>query len=260
MFYLLSKTVGNLCYPLPLALLLLLLASRGLRRGDQDDKRRRRWRRQFWLGLGILWFCSAPWGANRLLYPLEKDYQNRVRPARADAILVLGGSLDLERSEPGHLEFNDAADRFLAGLELARDFPAAKLVFSGGTTSFTDHTKTEASLLKAEAIRLGVAPERILVDDRSRNTRENAQECKRLVGDASGQALVLVTSAFHLRRSLACFRQVGLEPTPYAADVRNHYGNEGPFGWFPQAGCLNDATAAVREYVGLVMYRLKGYA
>jgi len=62
-----------------------------------------------------------------------------------------------------------------------------------------------------------------------------------------------------MRRALGCFRQVGVETVPYAVDLRSHWGRRDLFGWVPQSDRLADATAAVREYVGMVIYRMKGW-
>ncbi|MCE5240559.1 YdcF family protein [bacterium] len=254
MFFVLSKLLGYLIFPLTLALLGLVVFWLRSRRRPKPA-----WR-LFWAAVVVLWFCSCPWGTDVLLLPLERPFTNAPEPATADVIIVLGGALDLVRSEPGRLEYGPSSDRFMYAVLLARRLPQAKIIFSGGTASLVDHAKTEASLLKGEAIRLGIEPERIYVDDASRNTRENAIESKRILEQIGGQSVVVITTAFHMRRSLGCLRKVGMEATPYAVDFRNHRGGANLFGWVPQADQLVDSTAAIREYVGLVMYRLKGWA
>lgn len=254
MFFVLSKTIGYLTYPLSLALL-VLVASGGLRKRNEV-----RSRRLFWVGFGLLWLLSTPLGAYLLLNPLERPYLHPAMPRQADAIVTLGGSLSLANSEPGRLEYQDAADRFIYTLKLARRLPQAVVIFSGGTADLLGGKKTEATLLKGEAVELGLAPERIFVDDRSRNTRENAVETKRMLAQTHGTHLVLITSAFHMRRSLACLRKVGLSATPYAVDVRGQaVGWLDPRALVPTVNCLADSSAAVREYIGLAMYRLQGY-
>ncbi len=253
MFFIASKILGYLVFPLTLALLALLAFWARNRRRERP-----RWG-LFCLGIAILWLCAMPWGADLLLRPLEGPYMDTPVPTHADVIVVLGGALDLANSRPGKLEYQQASDRFMYAVLLAQQLPQAKVVFAGGTASLTDKTKTEASLLKDEAVRFGIAPERILVDDQSRNTHENAVEAKRITAATGGTSVVVMTSAFHMRRSLACFRKVGVEAIPYAVDLRSHWGQPDPFGWVPQSDRLADATSAVREYVGLVVYRLKGY-
>lgn len=253
MFFIVSKIIGQFILPLSVALL-ALLAFRITARRD----RKPRWG-LFWFGLIVLWFFSAPWGADLLLAPLERPFMNQPPPAKADVILVLGGALDLARSEPGRPEYTAASDRFMYAVKLARQHPEAKIIFAGGTASLVDHSKTEASILKAEAADLGVDPARIHVDDKSRNTRENALEARRVLEETGGGSVVVLTSAFHMRRSLACLRKAGVQATPYAVDFRSNTGGWVGFGWIPQAGVLVDGTYAMREYVGLLAYRLRGY-
>jgi uncharacterized SAM-binding protein YcdF (DUF218 family) len=253
MFFVISKILGFFILPLTIVLLALLRFWRQSRRRDKPV-----WR-TFWFAFLLLWLCSTPWGSDVALWPLEGPFEHQAPPAQADVILVLGGALDLQKTEPGRLEYTQASDRFMYAVKLAKRLPHATLIFAGGTASLFDKEKTEASLLKGEAIEFGVPAERIRVDDRSRNTHENALEAKRILNEIGGRNVVVMTSAFHMRRSLGCLRRVGIEATPYAVDFRNHRGAPDPFGWVPQASRLDDTTAAVREYVGLVVYRIKGY-
>jgi uncharacterized SAM-binding protein YcdF (DUF218 family) len=253
MFFVLSKTVGYLCYPLSILFVCLLLFVAWRQR-----RPRLAWT-LFWIGFTVLYFTSTPWGSDLLLLPLEQPYEHPAPPTRADAILVLGGALDLGGSTAQHVEYTQAADRFISGVLLAKRFPRATLIFAGGTADLVDTSKTEASMLRAEAEKLGVPRARIRVDDRSRNTRENAVETRRILGQTGGRAVVVITSAFHMRRALGCLRKAGIEATPYGVDVRNHWGTRNLFGWAPQSSRLDDGTSAVREYVGLVIYRVRGY-
>ena len=253
MFFIASKILGYFILPLTIALLALLVFWRQSRRREKPA-----WR-WFWFAFLLLWLCSTPWGSDMLLWPLEGPFESQPPPAHADVILVLGGALDLANSTPGRLEYSPASDRFMYALKLAKRLPHATLVFAGGTGSLFDSKKTEATLLKGEAIEFGVPAERIRVDDRSRNTHENALEAKRILSEVGGRNIVVLTSAFHMRRSLGCLRKVGIEATPYAVDFRNHRGGLDPFCWVPDVNRLGEATAAIREYVGLVVYRAKGY-
>lgn len=252
MFFILSKTLGYLCYPLTMVFVALLLFART----RQREKPAWRW---FWAAVLLLWFCSAPWGADLLMRPLERPYLAQPSPAQADVILVLGGSVDLTNCSTGLVSYAEGADRFFQSVKLARRLPQAVLIFAGGTIDMFGRGSTEASVLKAEAEQFGIAPERIRTDDRSRNTHENAVEAKRILETTGGSRVVVVTSAFHMRRALACLRKVGIEAQPYAVDFRGHHGVANRFGLFPQASVLDESTSAVREYFGLLVYRLKGY-
>jgi len=263
MFFVLSKILSFFCFPLSLSLLLLLMFGvirrRPRERGEQRGRGQGRAWALFWLGLLLLWSCSAAPVADLLMQPLEGPYKNRSLPAKVEAIVVLGGFTDLSLSNEQHLELSESADRFFAALELAKRYPSAVLIFSGGTGSLFDQTTREAPYVKAAALRCGVSAERVLTDSESRNTYENAVETKKLLERRGAWSVVLVTSGFHMRRALGCFHKVGLRPSPYAVDFRAHGGHLNPLNWVPDASSLGQSTAAIREYIGLLMYRVKGY-
>jgi uncharacterized SAM-binding protein YcdF (DUF218 family) len=105
---------------------------------------------------------------------------------------------------------------------------------------------------------LGVAPERLILENRSRNTHENAVFTKELVTPKAGETWLLVTSAFHMPRSMALFRKAGFEVRPWPVDYRTS-GVEG-FGVFRDnaADALQNTTVAIREWIGLLAYWLSG--
>jgi len=253
MFFTLSKTLGGLCRPLTITLL-LLVGVLILRK-----RRPRLASGLLWTALIVLYTLSTRPVADLLLLPLEAPYEHPAEPESADAIVVLGGSLDLNRSTAEAIELNGAGDRFLQGLVLAEKHPDAVLLFSGGTASLFDRSKREATMLQAWAERFGVPADRIRAEIRSRNTRENAVESKQILDAEGRHSVLLVTSAFHMKRSLGCFRRIGLSPTPHAVDFRNHFGVYGVMSVVPAVEHLSNSTHAIREYVGLVAYRLKGY-
>lgn len=195
-----------------------------------------------------------------LLRPLE----NRFPQVQADApaptgIVVLGGSTDTVVSDGrGQVTLTDAAARLTAAVELARRYPDARLVFSGGSGLLFLHGRTEAEDTRRLWIGLGIAPERISLEDRSRNTYENAVFTKRLVEPKPGENWMLVTSAFHMPRSVGLFRAVDFPVIPYPVDYRTA-GN-----WRdlvpPREASLNfrRLEVALREWAGLLAYRLTG--
>lgn len=264
MFFLLSKILNALCYPLPLGLLLFLLfavirwwppAGGKLRQAGPS----RNWT-LFWMAFILLWACSTAPIADLLVRPLEAPYKHPVGPESVDAIVVLGGCSDLELSDEDHLKLNENADRFIAALELTRRYPGALLIFSGGSGSLFDQVRREAPNLRAAAIRLGVPARRILIDADSRNTRENALACEKLLAHRHASSVLLVTSGFHMKRALACFHKLGMSPTPYAVDFRGHGTKLNPLSWVPDVGNLGLSTTAIREYVGMLIYKAKRFA
>jgi uncharacterized SAM-binding protein YcdF (DUF218 family) len=198
---------------------------------------------------------------NALTVPLEQQFPpwdaSRGAP---DGIVVLGGSIAPEisaaRNEPA---INESAERLTVIADLARRYPQARIVFSGGSGNLIFREGSEAD----HAVRLfesfGVARERILAENRSRNTVENAVFIRELVQRKPGERWLLVTSAHHMPRAVGVFRQAGFEVEPYPVDWRTR---GAPDLWrpFPTLGDgLRRTDTAVREWVGLAVYWLMGH-
>jgi uncharacterized SAM-binding protein YcdF (DUF218 family) len=179
-------------------------------------------------------------------------------PARVDGIVVLGGAFNVATSfDRGFAQLNGYADRFTTFLALARRFPDARLVFSGGSASAFDPTLVEADLALPFLEGLGLAPDRVTYERGSRNTCENASATRALVQPRAGETWVVVTSGFHLPRVVACFRAVGWTIVPYPTDYQTGgLINQGLS--LDPVGGLATLNLAVHEFLGLVVYRLSG--
>lgn len=252
MFFTISKVLTPFTYPLALAVVLLVVA--------WLLRERRGGRALFWVVLLGLYVLSTRPVADLLLLPLEARYEGVARPADADAIVVLGGFSNLRRSTPERLELHGNADRFVEAVVLAGELPGAVIIFSGGSGDLLNQDSSEAPLAKAYAARLGIPEHRMRAEATSRNTHENAVETARIVRDEGLGTVVLITSAMHMKRALACFHRAGLAPVPYPVDFQNTYPHYSILSFAPAPGNLADATFALKEHVGLLIYRLKGYA
>ncbi|MDA9443516.1 membrane protein [Bradyrhizobium sp. CCBAU 51745] len=197
---------------------------------------------------------------NLLLYPLESRFPPW-DPSRGapDGIIVLGGSVDTDLSAAHRTPVvAHAADRLLAPAELARRYPKARIVFTGGSANLvsTDAREADYSVPILEGI--GIPKERLVVERNSRNTYENAIFTKRLVQPKPGERWLLVTSAFHMPRSMGIFRKAGFDVEAYPVDWRMG----GPDDLFSftniSADGLGRTDVAVREWIGLLAYRLMG--
>jgi len=254
MFVLLAKVVWFIAQPLNLVILLCLVGLSALLfryvRGGA-----------FLIGAGVAILALSTWtslGA-LMMQPLEDRYARPATLEKVDGVIVLGGgfeaSVNLAR---GGYELSAAGDRFVEAAVLARRFPDAKIVVSGGQGSLVLTGDTDADtaprLLKA----LGVAPERLILEGKSRDTFENAQFTKELVKPGLGQTWLLVTSAFHMPRSIGLFRKAGFAVTPWPVDYRTT-GNE-RFGLAQDnpIDALEMTQLAMREWIGLLAYRLAG--
>jgi uncharacterized SAM-binding protein YcdF (DUF218 family) len=195
-----------------------------------------------------------------LLYPLEARFPpwdaSRGAP---DGIIVLGGSVDPEVSQARHMPVvRNAADRMIAPAELARRYPNARVVFTGGSASLVSDEAREADASAAILEGLGIPRERLIVERNSRNTYENALFTKQLVNPKPGERWLLITSAYHMPRSIGLFRSVGFDVEAYPVDWRMG-GREDLFTFTNLAADgLSRTEVATREWIGLVAYRLIG--
>jgi uncharacterized SAM-binding protein YcdF (DUF218 family) len=265
MGFLLSKLLPLLLYPLGLSLVLLLTAQLG---------RGRRW--SGWVaggGMALLWISAMPLTARQLVWGLE-ERSAALTPAtvpRADAVLVLGGGLQAPLPPRRAVEVSEAGDRLLTGVRLMRAQRAPLLLVSGGRVTFRndDPAPPEAVAARSLAIELGVAANRILLSDQARTTAEEAEAIDRLARQRGWRSVILVTSAIHMPRSLATFqRRTNLTVIPVACDyllpARNQLGASTPGSLLgsllPDAGSLQMNTVVIKEHLGLLAYRLKGWS
>lgn len=221
---------------------------------------RRRW--GAWPALlGLGWYAAvlltplAAW----LTLPLEDRFPRPEAPARVDGVVILGGAVETGLTEGrGIPSLNGAAERMTEAVALARRFPEARIVFTGGTGKVNPDDVTEAEVARRLWASLGLEGGRVVFEDAARNTWENATLTRAMIQPAAGETWLLVTSASHMPRSVGCFRTAGwagVVPWPV-----NYSTEPGGRGWFdtPLSQRLGQAEWAVREYVGLVAYRLLG--
>ena len=177
-------------------------------------------------------------------------------PDRVDGIVVLGGVVDQFLSEArGQTVIGGAVERITVSARLARQYPDARIVYSGGSGALGRQELKEASYVKPVFAQLGVTSSRLIIEDQSRNTAENATLTKELVKPAPEETWILVTSAFHMPRALGVFRRAGWSVIPYPVD----YSTE-PDQGFRLTGSLMAGFisfgVSLREWIGLVAYRL----
>ena len=195
-----------------------------------------------------------------LLLPLENKFSPAV-PAHVDGIIMLGGDenprVSDARNSPTVVM---SAERYLKTAALAQQYPDAKIVFTGGSELLRPYDKMKAVDIARQLLQgAGVAPERITFEGASRNTHENATFSAAIVHPEPQQNWLLVTSAWHMPRSVTTFRHAGWNvfpaPTAYYTDGKM---------WPPPEFNFNEhlyrTTTAVREYIGLVAYWLMGYS
>jgi uncharacterized SAM-binding protein YcdF (DUF218 family) len=192
------------------------------------------------------------------LRPIEDRFQPVVSlPARIDGILVLGGVIDYyvigKRGVPSSL-LAAGSPRLDAFIELARRYPAAKHVFTGGSIELIDGKDTEADVVRRIFARIGLDTTRIIFEDQSRNTYENAKFSLDLVKPEPEETWLLITSARHMPRAYGTFRKAGWPhliayPIDFATDPNLPFDSA-----FRLGHNLNYLSEAIREYVGLAYY------
>jgi uncharacterized SAM-binding protein YcdF (DUF218 family) len=179
------------------------------------------------------------------------------RPADIEAIVVLSGGFyqaDGPRTAPELDE--DTQSRCLRGLELYRQGKRCPIVVSGGEASSSRPTCADA--MRDFLVRWGANPSDILVDKQSRTTYENAVESRKLLEQNHLRKIILVTSALHLHRSVACFRKQDIEVLPCACQFRATPSDGSRYSFLPSSSALQDSQRVCHEWLGMAWYWFKG--
>jgi uncharacterized SAM-binding protein YcdF (DUF218 family) len=206
----------------------------------------------------LLAFGLLPLG-KLLMAPLEERFppwdDGRGAP---DGIVVLGGVIEPEAGERPNSGVNEAAERITAVADLARKYPAARILFSGGDILLTRGRSSEAHVAGALLESFGIPASRLILEDQSRTTAENAAFSLPLAMPKPGERWLLVTSAWHMPRAVGAFRKAGFPVEAFPVDYRTP-GITGlwiPFGSVSTG--LRRTDTAVREWFGLLTYWLTG--
>ncbi len=252
MFYILSKALIFLLRPLIWVAGLLLLSA---------FLKSARWRkRAFWVAIGVLWLFGnnallgkvAGWYETPPPLPLEQHFHTAI---------VLGGYLGTAPAENSALfDWHESADRVAHAHRLYREGKVDRLLVTGGASSILVDRQPEAVRVAAYLMALGVPADDLLIDSLARNTRENALNAKKLLGEQT-DSLLLVTSASHMPRAHACFRAVGLAPASYSVDFIQPFEPLRPSDYLlPSTSALKGWERLIKEWVGNWVYRWRGWA
>jgi uncharacterized SAM-binding protein YcdF (DUF218 family) len=254
MFFTISKVLGFFANPSDLIVSIgfvgfILLATRWSRAGR-------------WL-IAICFVALAVLGlspiGNTLMVLLEQRFP-RWDASRGppDGIVVLGGAISPDVSAArDEVVLNESAERLTVVAELARRYPDARILFSGGSGELIAG-ESEAPFALRLFQSFAIARDRVLLEDRARNTFENALYSKQLARPMPGERWLLVTSAYHLPRAVGVFRKVGFPVEPYPVDWRTR-GSKDALRPFASVGDgLRRVDTAMREWVGLAAYWISG--
>ena len=195
-----------------------------------------------------------------LEYPWRRIDYVEVNPA--DLIVVLSGGRHIPPGNTKIIEWNDP-DRFVAGIKLFRSKKADKLIFTNGINPLSKSFPPEGDIYIKEAISLGIPREKLLTTYPVKNTLEEAKAIKKLLKKdlkLSSNRIILVTSAFHMKRAKRVFEREGIKVQPYPVDFKSSSKSiqslmKNPMKWIPSAGALKSISNAFREFIGRIVYR-----
>jgi uncharacterized SAM-binding protein YcdF (DUF218 family) len=210
----------------------------------------------------ILMAFSSGSVANRLWWSLESSAEETFDPTVTyDVVVMLGGVLDRGFVAPGaRASYGDNVERFLVTYDLLRSGQAKAAIISGTIINKAEHPDTEPHVLARQMIAWGIEKDRLIVEDRALNTRDNAVESAKLIASRGDKRVLVVTSAFHMSRALGCFRAVDLKVDSLPVDRRGQDPSEATEAFLPRAEALELSTRAIREFAGRLVYRLQGYS
>lgn len=261
-FLFLSKLLPLFIYPLGLSCLLLLVALWLC------------WQRSRWtfapilVTFLILVIASNKEFSNNLIKSLEWQYLPSENMPQAEAIVVLGGAT--RNNEPPRIipDMSDRGDRLLYAAKLYNDGTAPLIILSGGRIQWYGRESSEAQSMATVMELMGIPRNVMVLESRSLNTYENAVFTKEILEQRNIKQILLVTSAAHMPRSLAIFKKQGINAIPAPADfmisernlIESQFSTESRIlSFIPHAGSLDRTTQALKEYIGTLIYRLRGW-
>ncbi|MCF2442370.1 YdcF family protein [Dyadobacter sp. CY345] len=255
MFFFLSKTIDFLLMPLSISLILLLYA---LRTNKPKHKKN-----ALILSFVILFLISNSFLINKAFvwWEYKPVKVNAVSKTYDVGILLTGGLINIpELSSDAGLGLH--ADRILQTYELYKAGKIKKIIITGASgKQFTDIGKGEAQQTAKFLVQWGVDPQDIILEQEARNTRENALFTAQILNRKfPGKDYLLITSAFHMRRSVGCFEKAGIKTDQFPADFYgNSYDTQIKEYFIPSPEVLGYSQLLFRELVGIVIYKIMGY-
>jgi uncharacterized SAM-binding protein YcdF (DUF218 family) len=244
--FILKKLISHLLFPLPLVIELFITGLLWPKKG----------RKFLFAGVVLLYLFSFQPFSSLLLWPLESTY-SPIREASINRevlwIVVLGGGAKQgETLTPEDRLSESSLRRLLEGIRLSRRLPKARLILSGGDFS---GEIPEARVMRETALKYGLSPSRLVLEENSWDTHDEARLLKKTLGKDS---FYLVTSACHMPRSIAMFKKMGTQPIASPTDFQGVRGTLRIMDFFPKADALNDTERAFHEYLGLLWGWVRG--
>lgn len=254
MFFVLSKTLSYLVMPLTIVAAILLLSF---------IIRDRPMRRKLLAGgLILLFIFTNEFIANELMKRWEVETRPYSAMRRYKLGIVLTGTVIPQLTPDDRVYFSRGADRVVHTVQLYKLGLVEKILVSGGSGRLVDIQEREADRWREVMLLMGVPDSVIVLENATRNTHESAVAVKQIVAQLryAAEDCLLITSAFHMRRSLACYRKVGLNVDTFTTDFYAHRATYYPDAFFiPKLDALVIWHKLVKEWAGFVAYWMAGY-
>jgi uncharacterized SAM-binding protein YcdF (DUF218 family) len=254
MFFILSKLLYYLFSPITL-ILASFISSLFLKN--------KIWKKRLFItGFSFLLLFTNPFIINELFRAWEVKPVNMNAVKDYDVAIVLSGMTKMQTGYNDRIHFADGIDRLLHPYQLYKEGRVKKILITGGSGSLVNQEKREADELLEYLIAIGMPKEDVIIERDSRNTRENAVFTKELLEKKYPQysRFLMVTSAFHMRRSIGCFEKANLKVTPFATDYYTHRTVFYPNMLLPNENALGKWFTLYHEALGFCIYKLMGYS
>lgn len=264
MFLFLSKFLPLFIYPVGLVLILLIVS--WVREGNGKSISG-----LLVAGMAILWLFGNGWVTASITRSLEWKYLPEEGTPHASVMVLLGGGTEPAQAPREHVEVNGAGDRVIHAALLYHAGAADKIIVSGGGISWLGGREVPASEeMEMLLVLMGVPKDAIIQQNQSNNTYEDALYSAEILNEMGVDEIILVTSAMHMPRSVALFEHQGMTVIPSPTDFKLTQA-----GWdmlfhpsdvetvvmalIPNVSDLGTTTAALKEYIGMVIYSLRGW-
>ena len=253
-FFLLSKVLDFLLSPLSWIVILLLISI--------ITKNKKRSRKCLYWAIGALLFFSNPFALNLVMHawevqsvPIDSIHK------QYDAVIMMGGAIRYVNGQLQRPVFGSGADRYVQSMELFYRNKAKHIIISSGSGSLVYTDVKEADLLRDQMIRIGIPADKLIAENQSRNTYENAKNTAEIIQKSDFKPpFLLVTSAFHMRRSMLCFQKQGIDVIPFAVDQHSGQIMFTPDKLLlPSPEVLLDWDLLFHEWFGIAVYKVMGY-
>ena len=251
MFFYLSQFLSFLAMPLTIIIFLILA-------GAVANKKK-----ILWIGIVLLLFFSNQFISNKAMQLWEPDYKVFSTLPEYEIGIVLTGVTNLSKITFDRTFFNKGADRATHAVQLYKMGKIKKILITGGQGLNPNHPYSEAELLRDFMVMAGVDENDILVESQAKNTYQNAVLAKETMlknGIPLQEKSLLITSAFHMKRSKGCFDKVGLSTDTFPVDYYAHESKyDIPSLLYPNPNAINHWHTLAKEWIGIVTYSILGY-